>query len=114
MLTYIIRRLFLMIPTLIGVTAVVFFVMGLSPGGVGGSLLNEMGVMDSKQASALRDYYNKRYGLDKPLYMQYLNWLNRFPPLVTALNSTKKAFPNILILVLKSPTLAKVFPRAAR
>ena len=33
MLTYIIRRLLLMIPTLIGVTMVVFFIMAYAPGG---------------------------------------------------------------------------------
>jgi len=81
MFSYILRRLLLMLPTLLGVTAVVFFVMALSPGGVGGSLLNELGTMEANQAKALRDYYNKRYHLDDPIVFQYARWLNQISPL---------------------------------
>lgn len=81
MLTYIIRRLLLMLPTLIGVTAVVFFIMALSPGGVGGSLLNEMGEIESEQAQIQRRYYEQRYGLDAPLMVQYGRWLNQVSPI---------------------------------
>ena len=41
--SYLIRRILLMVPTLIGITAVVFFVMAFSPGGIGASLLNKQG-----------------------------------------------------------------------
>lgn len=111
MLTYIIRRLFLMIPTLIGVTAVVFFVMGLSPGGVGGTLLNEMGEMDSKQATSLREYYNKRYGLDKPLYVQYLNWLNQISPIGYGVELNEEGFPEHTDFGFKVPDLGKSFSK---
>jgi len=80
MLSYIIRRLLLMIPTLVGVTAVVFFVMALSPGGVGGTQLNAEGELDAEAREAMRDYYNQRYGLDQPLVVQYGRWLNRVSP----------------------------------
>jgi microcin C transport system permease protein len=80
MLSYIIRRLLLMIPTLLGVTAVVFFVMALSPGGVGGSQLDITGEMDAKSRAAMREYYNKRYGLDAPAIVQYGRWLNHISP----------------------------------
>ncbi len=80
MLSYIIRRLLLMIPTLVGVTAVVFFVMALSPGGVGGTQLNAEGELDAEAREAMRDYYNQRYGLDQPLIVQYGRWLNRVSP----------------------------------
>jgi len=81
MINYIIHRLLLMIPTLIGVTAVSFFVMAYSPGGVVGPTMNLEGEMDAKSAQALRDYYNKRYGLDKPRPVQYVMWLNRVSPI---------------------------------
>ena len=81
MASYIARRLLLMIPTLIGVTAVVFFVMALSPGGVGGQQLAMGEEMDADTRAALRDYYNQRYGLDQPLIVQYGRWLNRVSPL---------------------------------
>ncbi|WP_432797557.1 ABC transporter permease [Poriferisphaera sp. WC338] len=80
MLTYIIRRILLMFPTLIGITLVVFFVMALSPGGVAGPQLFG-GEMDSEQGRIMQEYYNSRYGLDKPIPIQYLNWLNQISPL---------------------------------
>lgn len=69
-----------MFPTLLGITAVVFFVMAFSPGGVGGTLLNQTGGMKADEARALREYYNKRYGLDKPKIVQYARWLNMVSP----------------------------------
>ncbi len=88
MLTYIVRRVLLLFPTLIGMTAIVFFVMALSPGGVGGPMLGETGQLDSDQAQALTDYYNRRYGLDQPKVVQYLRWLNQVSPIGVATTQT--------------------------
>ena len=71
MLTYILRRLILMVPTLLGVTAVVFFIMALSPGGVGGIEDAGSGELDSRSGQFQRDYLNQRYGLDQPKLVQY-------------------------------------------
>ena len=38
MLGYIVRRLFLMIPTLLGITFLVFMLLALAPGGIGAAL----------------------------------------------------------------------------
>ena len=81
MVNYIIRRLLLVIPTLLGITLVVFLVMALAPGGVGASLLSQEGAMRPEQRAALRRYYNKRYGLDRPILVQYGHWLNHVAPL---------------------------------
>lgn len=80
MLTYLIRRLLLMVPTLLGITVVVFTVMAASPGGISAQTL--VGGMDMKpqEKQALLDYYNKRYGLDQPAPLQYLRWLNNVSP----------------------------------
>ena len=80
MLTYILRRLLLMIPTLLGVTAVTFFIMAFSPGGVGGSEAAAGGELDSRGQQAQIDYINRRYGLDQPKIVQYGRWLNRVSP----------------------------------
>lgn len=80
MLTYIVRRLLLMIPTLIGITLVVFFTMALAPGGIGASLADTEGNMRPAEREALRKYLNQRYGLDKPLMLQYLRWVNHISP----------------------------------
>ncbi|MFI4860318.1 MAG: ABC transporter permease [Phycisphaerales bacterium JB063] len=80
MLTYIIRRLLLMIPTLLGVTVLVFFIMAYAPGGFA-SVLNEGGGQSmGVEARRLKQYNINRYGLDKPKIVQYLRWLNQVSP----------------------------------
>ncbi len=80
MLTYIVRRLLLLIPTLLGITALVFFIMASAPGGIGGPALNEMGGLQGEEARRVREYYEKRYGIDKPIIVQYGRWLNQISP----------------------------------
>ena len=81
MLIYITRRFLLLWPTLFGITALVFFVMGMSPGGIGGPLLDKFGNLKSEEAARVREYYNKRYGIDQPLIVQYGRWLNQISPI---------------------------------
>src|SRR5438034_2640650 len=81
MFSYVIRRLLLAIPTLIGMTAVVFFIMALSPGGTAADLMTKGEGMKPQEREAIRAYLNKRYGLDKPLIVQYVRWLNRMSPI---------------------------------
>jgi len=80
MTSYIIRRLLLLFPTLLGITIVTFLVMALSPGGMKAIVANREGTMDPKQRAAVRAFYEKKYGLDKPLPVQYLKWLNHVTP----------------------------------
>ena len=71
-----------MAPTLLGVTAVVFFVMALAPGGFAGSLLNQGGAQtEGEEARRIRAYMMRRYGLDKPVVVQYGRWLNQVSPI---------------------------------
>jgi ABC-type dipeptide/oligopeptide/nickel transport system permease component len=81
MLTYLLRRLLLMIPTLLGITIVVFTVMVMSPGGISAQTLVEGVDMKPQEKQALMAYYNKRYGLDQPAPVQYLRWLNNVSPI---------------------------------
>lgn len=74
MLNYLIKRLFLMIPLLIGITLVSFVVIHLAPGDPV-EIETEMSMKTSQQA---RENLKKLYGLDKPLHIQYLDWLKRF------------------------------------
>ncbi len=78
---YILRRLLLMLPTLIGILAVVFFVMAAAPGGVGGDSLDTEGAqnqnVDAKRVQRIRQ---RRYGLDLPAPVQFGRWLNQVSP----------------------------------
>lgn len=82
MTTYLLRRLLLMIPTLIGITFLVFMIVALAPGGIGASLKVSGGAMQSQKGTAvLQAYLDDRYGLDDPVAVQYLRWLGRISPL---------------------------------
>lgn len=71
MVSYIIRRLIIMIPVLIGITMVSFVMVHLVPG-------NPAEIMAGVGASA-QDIHNieLQLGLDKPLWYQYLEFLGR-------------------------------------
>jgi ABC-type dipeptide/oligopeptide/nickel transport system permease component len=81
--TYIARRLLLMIPTLIGITFLVFMMVALAPGGIGATLkVSAGGTMQSQQGTALlQAYLEDRYGLDDPVVVQYVRWLGRISPI---------------------------------
>ena len=73
MTTYLLKRLAGMIPLLFGITIISFGMMHLAPGEpsvVGQEFNPKVSVQDIER---LRSYY----GLDKPLYEQYWNWLGR-------------------------------------
>lgn len=78
--TYILRRLLLMIPTLIGITFVVFLLIALAPGGIGASLRVSGGQMEATSRAVREAYLEDRYGLDDPVIVQYARWLGRISP----------------------------------
>ncbi|MEM3741805.1 MAG: ABC transporter permease [Nitrososphaerota archaeon] len=67
---YVIRRLLLFIPTLIGVTFLIFSITQLFDPLERASLY----ISDPRQARFAQEIIEK-YGLDKPIYVQYFNWL---------------------------------------
>lgn len=69
-----------MVPTLAGITLVVFVVMAASPGGLGAQALVDGSQLEPQARAALEAYYNRRYGLDQPPPVQYLRWLNAISP----------------------------------
>lgn len=71
MIKYIGRRLLLLIPTLIGVLTIVFFMVALSPGDPARVMLGERA--NAQQLAQLR----AELGLDRPLSEQYLLYLER-------------------------------------
>ncbi|MGC4033804.1 MAG: ABC transporter permease [Tepidisphaeraceae bacterium] len=109
MLNYIIRRILLMVPTVIGITLVTFFVMYMSPGGVGGSLLNESGQMRPDERAAREKYLNERFGLKQPFIVQYGKWLNHVLPV--GFKEPGEGFPKSIGFGFKSPDLGRSFTR---
>lgn len=74
MLRVIIKRVLWMIPLLWGVSIIGFSLSHLSPGSAGDLLLRQSGGVVSSE-SALK--FKKELGLDKPLPVQYLQWLKK-------------------------------------
>lgn len=73
MFTYMLKRLFFMIPTLIGVTLITFFIIQLAPG----KPTDLMTDLNPKITPEARQKLEEYYGLDKPILMQYFLWLKR-------------------------------------
>jgi peptide/nickel transport system permease protein len=69
---YILRRVVLFFPLLLGITLISFVIMRLTPGSPVDSVKMSPGVDTRAQ---LRLY--KAYGLDKPIHIQYFSWLKR-------------------------------------
>ena len=72
MLRYTLNRVLLMIPTLIGVAVLVFFMLRVVPGDVVEVKLRGDGGNVSQQTI---DLERKRLGLDKPLQNQFADWM---------------------------------------
>jgi peptide/nickel transport system permease protein len=65
MLRFVVRRLLLLIPILIGVSILVFFWIRALPGGPAAALLGERATPEAVAA------IEHQYGLDQPIYVQY-------------------------------------------
>jgi peptide/nickel transport system permease protein len=78
MIWYVIRRLLLVIPTLIGVAIAVFFLIRVMPGDVVVVKLRADGAAVSEETIQAE---RKRLGLDKPLYEQFGEYMLGLPRL---------------------------------
>jgi len=72
MLKYVVKRLLLMVPTLLGVAVLIFVLMRIVPGDIvelrfaGESAFAQKATLDQERA---------RLGLDQPIWKQFLTWL---------------------------------------
>ncbi|MGD2079690.1 MAG: ABC transporter permease [Nitrospirota bacterium] len=74
MLYYMGKRLLMMVPLLFGITLITFVVIHLAPGGP----VEVETQMSTKISAQARENLKRLYGLDKPVHIQYLEWLKRF------------------------------------
>jgi peptide/nickel transport system permease protein len=70
---YILKRLGLMIPMLLGITLVSFVVIHLAPG----TPTDMQTTLNPKASLEAQKRLRELYGLDKPLMVQYWDWLSR-------------------------------------
>ncbi|MFZ3590978.1 ABC transporter permease [Bacillus sp. DJP31] len=69
MFAYIIRRLLLLIPVLLGMTLIVFFIIRAIPGNPAQVILGQLATAEAIEALTID------LGLDKPWHIQYFNYL---------------------------------------
>lgn len=73
MLPYLAKRVLFMIPLLLGITIICFFVMHLAPG----SPTDLQTQMNPKASAEMRQRLMSLYELDKPVHIQYASWLKK-------------------------------------
>ncbi len=77
MLKYLLKRFFWMIPLLVGISLISFFIMHLAPGDITTSEAS----FNPKASEESRQKLRELYSLDKPVIVQYGLWLKRMATL---------------------------------
>lgn len=80
MTDYVIKRILLFIPTLIIITMITFLVCRLAPGDPTEMKIGQTAEAQKTDAKNLmteqaKEFYKKKFGLDKPLPIQYVIWI---------------------------------------
>jgi peptide/nickel transport system permease protein len=75
MLTYTLRRLAYLVPTLLGITIVTFLIINLAPGDPVTAVHG--GTMQAQFSREAYEQMLKLYGLDQPIHVRYVTWLQR-------------------------------------
>ncbi len=70
MTQYLVRRLLIAVPSLLGISVVLFTILALAPGDPFGELASDPSIPPAV-AAALRH----KFGLDDPIYLRYFHWL---------------------------------------
>ena len=71
MASYLIRRFFLMLLTLFGISVLIFTMLRVVPGNIADIVFNAAGMIDVAEKAKLE----KELGLDQPIAVQYMQWI---------------------------------------
>ncbi|KJC39065.1 peptide ABC transporter permease [Bradyrhizobium sp. LTSP885] len=71
MFAYIVRRLFLMLVTLFGISVIIFVLLRIVPGNIVDILFDAAGFVDPADKANLE----RELGLNQPIVIQYLHWI---------------------------------------
>ena len=75
MLAYIVRRVLIMIPTLLAISAISFIIIELPPGDFLSTMAAELQSQGEAASLEKLEYLREQYGLDRPPIEQYFRWL---------------------------------------
>ena len=74
MLGYLVRRILIMIPTLIAISIVIFTIIHLPPGDYFTTYIAELQSQGEHANMAKIAFLKAEYGFDQPIYWQYIKW----------------------------------------
>ncbi len=75
MLSYLIRRVLIMLPTLLAISAIVFIIIQLPPGDYLTTLIAELQAQGETANLEKIEFLRQQYGLDRTPVEQYFHWL---------------------------------------
>lgn len=75
MTAYVVRRLLWMVPILLGVSVITFAMLKNVPGDPVSQMVATRRSGGARATQADRERLARQYGLDKPVYIQYVDWL---------------------------------------
>jgi len=75
MFGYTVRRVLMMIPTLLAISVIVFVIIQLPPGDYFTTYLNELQSRGESVDPNKIAFLKQQYGFDRPVYQQYLFWV---------------------------------------
>jgi peptide/nickel transport system permease protein len=75
MLTYIVRRLLIMIPTLLAISLIIFVIIQLPPGDYFESYVAELQSQGESVDIDKIEFLRQEYGFDRPIMEQYVYWI---------------------------------------
>lgn len=101
MLSFVIRRVLIMIPMMIIISMVSFVIIQLPPGDWVTSYAAQLRSIGSPASEAALEALRDRYGLGEPLWRQYLLWVSGFP----------RGDFGIALSIQETPVLDLVLPR---
>ena len=79
MIRYLLRRSLTMAVTLLVISALVFFIIKLPPGDFLTNQIAELRAKGEAAAAAKAEFLIRQYGLDRPVWEQYLVWIGVWP-----------------------------------
>jgi peptide/nickel transport system permease protein len=77
LLTYIGRRILLMVPVLFAISIVAFIIIQLPPGDYLTTLVSQLQAQGDQVDQAQLAALSARYGLDEPVFVQYVKWITQ-------------------------------------
>jgi peptide/nickel transport system permease protein len=79
MIMFLLRRFVTMAVTLLIISALVFFIIKLPPGDFLTNQISELRAQGEAASAAKAEFLIKQYGLDRPVWEQYLVWIGVWP-----------------------------------